>query len=588
MIPRTYISRQVTTDEVRRWRMICAILFLMSSLVTVATAQKPQAALPRVRIDTTWNLPTGGTTWSAHTSAQLSSALASAAPGDIIVLDTGVTYTGNFVVPAKSNPNSKWIYVTSSAYNKLPTPGSRVSPRDSANMPKIVTPNESQALGFKDGANYWRFVGIEIYSASTYSPPNYTPGVKVGHALVATFSYPPVKLPDHIVFDRVYVHGDDTHDVKDGILGNMSYVAVVDSYISAIHMGGMDTQAFAAWYTPGPIKLVNNHLEAAGENVFFGNSGGANDPYVPSDIEIRNNYLYKPLSWAKAGVTLRPHAKWTEKNALEIKSAQRVLFDSNIIENVWAAAQTGTAVLLTVRSGQSGNIAVVNDITFTNNVLKNVVSGFVGLAVDSTCGTSNPNCTNAGSQDRWNITNNLIVFYNPSLPGGTGNYGIMFVPGIDHVHNKSGVMRDVVFQHNSMIPAASTSCWGSVFFSIPRGDKPPWSNITRNIWLLDNVMCNEPTGDGGQQGTSGLTQYMGTPSAPPYDLTRRFYGDVMYVPSSNKVYTFPAHNYATTVPFTYVNPPIGDYQLLTPHWTDTSDGQLAGVNFSQLPTSPGP
>ena len=570
--------------------MSCVILFLVTSLVTVANAQKPQAALPRVRIDTTWNPPPGGTTWAAHNASQLSSALSSAAPGDIIVLDAGTVYSGYFVLPAKSNPNKRWIYIETSAYARLPSPGTRVAPANAANMSKIVTPGASNAIRLQDGANYWRFVGIEIYSNSNYHPSGYTPGVFFGYALVDKFSYPGTSnIPDHIFFDRCYVHGDPTHDLQRGLALNFTYGAVIDSYVSEIHANAIDTQAVLAWVTPGPIKLVNNHLEAAGENVMFGGAGGPNNPYVPSDIEMRNNYLYKPLSWAKAGVTLRPHAKWTEKNAFEIKSAQRVLFDSNTIENVWAAAQTGTAVLLTVRSGQSGNISVVNDITLTNNVLKNVVSGFVGLAVDGTCASPlYPNCTNAGSQDRWNITNNLIVFYNPSLPGGYKNYGIIFAPGIDRVHNKPGVMRDVVFQHNSMIPAASTSCRGSVFFSVPRGDKLPLSNITHNIWVLDNVMCNEPTGDDEQQGTSGLTQYMGMPSSPPYDVTRRFYGDVMYVPSNNKIYTFPAHNYATTVPFTYVNPPIGDYQLLTPYWTDTSDGQLAGINFSELPTSPGP
>src|SRR5262249_42442361 len=109
VIPRISVSHQVTNRKVQQWRIACAILFVITSLVTVGTAQKPQAALPRVRIGTTWNPPTGGTTWSAHTSAQLTSALASAAPGDIIVLDAGVIYTGNFVVPAKSNAINKWI-----------------------------------------------------------------------------------------------------------------------------------------------------------------------------------------------------------------------------------------------------------------------------------------------------------------------------------------------------------------------------------------------------------------------------------------------------------------------------------------------
>jgi hypothetical protein len=58
---------------------------------------------------------------------------------------------------------------------------------------------------------------------------------------------------------------------------------------------------------------------------------------------------------------------------------------------------------------------------------------------------------------------------------------------------------------------------------------------------------------------------------------------VMYVPSNNKTQQWPLHNYATTIPFTYVNPTQGDYQLVTPAWTDTSDGKEAGIDNSQLP-----
>jgi hypothetical protein len=45
-----------------------------------------------------------------------------------------------------------------------------------------------------------------------------------------------------------------------------------------------------------------------------------------------------------------------EKNAFELKSARRVLFDSNTIENVWAAGQVGAAFLLTIRTSQSGDV----------------------------------------------------------------------------------------------------------------------------------------------------------------------------------------------------------------------------------------
>jgi len=346
--------------------MTCLILFLITSLVTVATAQEPQAALPRVRIDTTWNPPTGGTTWAAHTSAQLSSALTTAAPGDIIILDAGKIYSGNFKLPAKSNPNRKWIYIETSAYAHLPYPGTRVSPANAASMPKIVTPGGSSAILLKDGANYWRFVGIEIYSNSNFHPSGYTPGVFFGYGLVDKFSYPGTSnIPDHIFFDRCYVHGDSTHDLQRGIVGNDTYFAVVDSYISDIHARGMDTQAVLAYTTPGPIKLVNNHLEAAGENVMFGGAGFGAFGFVLSDIEVQDNYFFKPLSWVPKSVGANTY--WV-KNAFELKSAQRVLFNRNTIANVWAAQQNGFAILLTVRTnGAGGNLSVVNDITITNN-----------------------------------------------------------------------------------------------------------------------------------------------------------------------------------------------------------------------------
>ena len=82
-----------------------------------------------------------------------------------------------------------------------------------------------------------------------------------------------------------------------GVQGTASNYAVVNSYISEIHAPGQDSQAVAAFDASGPIKIVNNYLEAAGENLMFGGSGQNYNRAVPSDIEIRNNYLFKPLTW---------------------------------------------------------------------------------------------------------------------------------------------------------------------------------------------------------------------------------------------------------------------------------------------------
>jgi len=563
-----------------------SVLVLSLASSGVAIAQKPAAQLPLTYIDTTWSMPTG-TNWAAQTAAQFRSALTSAKPGDVITLDAGVVYTGNFVIPAKSNPNSQWIYVVSSNLSSLPAPGTQVSPSDAVNMPKIVTAGATQAVRLANGADHWRFVGIEIYSASTYAPSSYTPGVYYGYSLVDNLCYPnftgcpnPPVLPHDITWDRMYVHGDATHDLQQGIDGNQISVAVVDSYISDIHMKGTDTQAFVAYMTPGPIKLNNNHLEAAGENVLIGGSGRGAGGWVPSDITVTNNYLYKPLSW----VTPSLNGTWVVKNSFELKSAQRVLFDSNIIENKWSAGQVGGAFLFTIRTSQSGDIAVVHDVTVTNNIFKNVVRGFDLMEADYMCGTTSyPNCHNAGDTDRIVISNNLVTLGDPTQTGWINQHTglIAFSTGYDQINKAYPPVKDVVVQHNSVVSNPNGPCWNAVYFGAPQAWKLPFPYPpTNNVWILDNVLCRQPTGDWGLHGTSGLTQYMGTPGTPPYDLTQRFYGNVMYVPVGDKVQAFPPHNYATTVPMVYANQSTADYQLVSPYWTDTSDGQLAGVNFT--------
>src|SRR5437868_3186742 len=115
-------------------------LFIVFMVASAALAQMPVPQLPQVYIDTTFNLPTG-TTWNAHTAAAFKTILTSANPGDVIVLDAGVQYTGNFTLPAKTNADHKWIYIVSSALGKFHAPGWRVGPSDAINMPKIVTVN---------------------------------------------------------------------------------------------------------------------------------------------------------------------------------------------------------------------------------------------------------------------------------------------------------------------------------------------------------------------------------------------------------------------------------------------------------------
>src|SRR5262249_45171867 len=148
--------------------------------------------------------------------------------------------------------------------------------------------------------------------------------------------------PNHIVFDRCYVHGDPAVNDRRGIVMNGAYVAVVDSYLSDFQEVGADSQALLAYNTTGPLQIRNNYLQGAGENVMFGGADSRAPALVPADIEIRDNYFFKPLSLLKT--------KNTIKNLLEFKAAQRVLVTGNVFQNSPLSAQIGFAIQITPRN----------------------------------------------------------------------------------------------------------------------------------------------------------------------------------------------------------------------------------------------
>jgi len=335
---------------------------------SIVVANLPE--LPRTYVDTTYVLPTGGTTYQVNVGDNLQAIIDLAEPGDVIQLQAGATFTGNFKLPKKTGDD--WIYIVSSQLNRLPE-GARVGPEDAVHMARIVSPNSDPALMTMFGAHHYRIAGIEIsveaanynlillgYGLQQYTDPLWT------KASADTLD----KLPHHITFDRVYLHStSDVNRSRTGILADGRYIAVVDSHI-ANFKDTSDAQAICVWSGQGPYKIANNYLEATGENIMFGGEDPKIADLVPSDIEIRGNDFFKPLIWQQEDL-------WKVKNLFELKNAQRVLFSGNRLENNWVDGQAGTAVLFTVRN-QSGGApwSVVQDVTFENNIIRNAVNGF--------------------------------------------------------------------------------------------------------------------------------------------------------------------------------------------------------------------
>jgi hypothetical protein len=134
----------------------------------------------------------------------------------------------------------------------------------------------------------------------------------------------------------------------------------------------------------------------------------------------------------------------------------------------------------------------------------------------------------------------------------------------------------MLIQHNTVQGINGSQSWASLYFSNAVAPDHP-----TNVWILDNALGRQPTGDGGFQGQAALDKYVPLPS--PDSL--RFAGNAMFAPSGDRVATWPPHNYATTVSFIFSDVSRGNYQLVTPAWTDTSDGKIAGVDMSAIITA---
>jgi hypothetical protein len=335
-------------------------------------------------------------------------------------------------------------------------------------MPKILAPNAGNAITTVANSHHFRFAGIEFAPVSG-STKIYT------MVLIGGSDTSPTTLPSHIVFDRCYLHGLPGADDRRGIEMDGAYVAVVDSYISEIHEVGADSQALWAFNTTGPLQIRNNYLEGAGENVMFGGADSASAALVPADIEIRNNYFFKPLSLLQT--------QYTIKNLLEFKLGKRALVTGNRFENSPKGAQVGFAIQITPRN-QNGKApyAVTNDIDITGNTFINVGAGF------NIAGQDNPNPSLM--TERILVRNNLIGM--TGLNGAAAR-AFQFIAGGS----------DYTIDHNTVISTAGPPISETSFLGLA---DTAYKKVT-NLVFTNNLSTHTNYGffaSGASEGTAAL------------------------------------------------------------------------------------
>ena len=309
--------------------------------------------------------PSPGRSIHVASGSDLAEALDHVKCGDTLLLAAGASFPLR-AFPKKNCDNQHYITVRSDVPDsQLPAEGARISPAWAgiASLPGrpayvqppggaarrmaaiLTTQPEGTSLG-----DHYRFIGIEWTS---------DPGKHIARLLFTTGA-------DHVIFDRNWLHGAEGVELVAGlgIARGGTYIAVIHSYLNnfvCIAKTGSCTDAKAIGGGAGTdpihtIKIVDNFIEASGENMLF---GGSPATQVPEDFEIRRNYLFKPTFWNPNSPDHREPTPIV-KNIFELKAMNRLLFEANYLENSWGGfSQVGTAIVLTPRNNANKKLQTI-------------------------------------------------------------------------------------------------------------------------------------------------------------------------------------------------------------------------------------
>jgi hypothetical protein len=219
----------------------------------------------------------------------LQTALNAATAGDIVLLDAGVEFVGNFILPVKSG--NAPIVVRSAFNEQLPARGHRVRPGHAPLLARLRSPNTVPVLRTAAGSHNWKLQYLELAGNQN----GYGDIMQIGDGSSAQNTL--AEVPRDFELSHLYVHGDALLGQKRCVALNAAAVTIRDSYIADCKGVGNDTQAIGGWNGPGPYVIENNYLEGAGENVMFGGADPAIPNLVAEGIMFRANLVSRPMAW---------------------------------------------------------------------------------------------------------------------------------------------------------------------------------------------------------------------------------------------------------------------------------------------------
>lgn len=502
-------------------------------------------------LDTTWNLAgQTGTTHTCTTQAHVTTALGAANPGDKIVINanlvapsggwvlgnrgTGTIYIVSSYINAgtfeRSASVSDWSALTESEWATAVS-ASRARKADTYRTLENDTGNSGQDAVFMATAaksTRWVIAGLEM-------KPN------ASNALTAFTNFGLVRIEKddatndattagRVWVDRCYLHASATQNMRRAVSANGSEIAVTNSCIAEVHERGIaDVQCIAKWNGGGPLKIINNTLECAGQAILTGGSAVL-EAVHPCDVEIRANQLVTPLKMLTydsdqatgpwAGIDYRG------KCLYESKFCKRLWFEGNELKN--ARGVFGWALVLQSLSQSTPNTYVVTEnVAMRQTRVRSMTGGlnFTGRGADEPTDTAlhrlgllDVIVTGIIATDGWGmITNSLgtAEMYGVTLDGdsvrgawepeGTSE-GDLTVNGLIAPYGTYSVFRTGAAVGDDALDAMKGSFAISMSNSVMWGDTsaPTFFNGTCNMTLLAgraNVGFTGGTAEGDVTGT---------------------------------------------------------------------------------------
>ncbi|RPJ76544.1 MAG: hypothetical protein EHM24_02040, partial [Acidobacteria bacterium] len=288
----------------------------------------------------------------------LQAAINAARPGDVILLQPGATFSGNFVLPDKGATTTDITIRSDSTDANLPPAGTRIGPAHAPLLATIRSSNTMAALKAAPRSHHWR-LELLTFAANVRGFAEII-ALGSGNADQNDLSL----VPHHFTLDRLLILGDPVIGQKRGIALNSASTTISNSYITDCKGLGFDSQAIGGWNGPGPYTITNNYMEAAGENFMLGGASPKIPDMIPADIIFTRNHLTKPPAW-KLPILQTPSAVTAAGSSGGVLPAGTyhyfVVAALPTAQDSWAWSAKSAAVSATVGAGGQITLSWIGD-----------------------------------------------------------------------------------------------------------------------------------------------------------------------------------------------------------------------------------